>query len=299
MVTYYNFMKTVLVTGASGFLGHHLVRELLKHGDTKVIAILGRPEDKANELPESPNISVFPSSALFNTDFGHVDTLIHTAFTRGDNLAGLTRSLEFTEQIIQMVNSQNIDSLINISSQGIYKGLKPGEKVKENGYVEPNTVYGLAKWAVENMLKVGCKKHVTNIRMASLSANARFLDFFVESVILKKDIKVTAPHQYASIMDVVDAVNGILSVADIPIEFRNTKYNLGPGVQHSILDYAQSAVVIGQELGYTPTTITLEDNGTKFAICMDCTLLETQTGWQTTINKELMIKNLFIEKAND
>ncbi len=286
-------MKTILVTGASGYLGHHLVRELLKRDDTKVVAILGRPEDKANALPESPNISMFPSSALFNTDFGHIDTIIHTAFSRGDNLPGLTRSIELTEQIIEKVNSEDIDSIINISSQGIYKGLRPGEKVDENGYVEPNTAYGLAKWAVENMLLLGCKKHFTNIRMASLSANARFLDFFVESVIRHRDIKVTAPRQYASIMDVCDAVKGILSILDVPAERRETTYNLGPGVQHSIFEYAETANIIGQQLGYSPIKVTVEDNGKDFAICMDCSRLEKETGWHPTILKEGMITRLF------
>lgn len=286
-------MKTILVTGASGYLGHHLVRELLKRDDTKVVAILGRPEDKANALPESPNISMFPSSALFNTDFGHIDTIIHTAFSRGDNLPGLTRSIELTEQIIEKVNSEDIDSIINISSQGIYKGLRPGEKVDENGYVEPNTAYGLAKWAVENMLLLGCKKHFTNIRMASLSANARFLDFFVESVIRHRDIKVTAPRQYASIMDVCDAVKGILSILDVPAERRETIYNLGPGVQHSIFEYAETANIIGQQLGYSPIKVTVEDNGKDFAICMDCSRLEKETGWHPTILKEGMITRLF------
>lgn len=286
-------MKTILATGASGFLGHHLVAELLKRGDTKVIAILGRPEDKANELPESSNISVYPSSALFETDFGHIDTLIHTAFSRGDNLPGLTRSIELTERIIEMVNNKDIDSIINISSQGVYKGLKPGEKVDENGYVEPNTAYGLAKWAVENMLKVGCKKHFTNIRMASLSANARFLDFFVNSIISGKDITVTAPCQYASIMDVSDAVRGILSVTDIPFERRKATYNLGPGLQYSILEYAESVNDVGQQFGYDPVTVSVEDNGKDFAICMDCSLLEGETGWHPTVLKDEMITRLF------
>lgn len=289
-------MKTVLITGASGFLGHYLVAKLLKQSDTKVIAILGRPEDKANALPESPNISVFPSSALFETDFGHIDTLIHTAFSRGENLPGLTRSIELTEQIIEMVNSKDIDSIINISTQGIYKGLKPGEKVDESGFVEPNTAYGLAKWAVENMLKLGCKKNYTNIRMASLCANARFLDFFVESVIAHKDITITAPNQYASIMDVADAVAGIISIVDLPLNQRSTVYNLGPGEQHSILEYAQAANEVGKTVGFAPINIAIDDSGKELAICMDCSKIETQTGWKPLVTKTIMLQRMFDNK---
>ena len=286
-------MRTILVTGASGFLGSNLITELLKDDDTKVIAVLGRPEDKANLLPESHNITVYPCSSLFTTDFGHVDTLIHTAFSRGDNLQGLTASIEMTEKVIELVNNLDIDSIINISTQGLYHGLKPGEKVTEEGIVGPNTAYGLAKWAVENMLKLGCKKSYTNIRMASLSANARFLDFFVGSVASGKDITVTAPRQYASIMDDSDAVAGILSITNIPLNQREEIYNLGPGLQYSILDYATSANIIGEQLGYNPIKVTVEDSGKEFAICMNCSRLESETGWRPTVLKDEMITRLF------
>ena len=286
-------MRTILVTGASGFLGSNLITELLKDDDTKVIAVLGRPEDKANLLPEGHNITVYPCSSLFTTDFGHVDTLIHTAFSRGDNLQGLTASIEMTEKVIELVNNLDIDSIINISTQGLYHGLKPGEKVTEEGIVGPNTAYGLAKWAVENMLKLGCKKSYTNIRMASLSANARFLDFFVGSVASGKDITVTAPRQYASIMDVSDAVAGILSITNIPLNQREEIYNLGPGLQYSILDYATSANIIGEQLGYNPIKVTVEDSGKEFAICMNCSRLESETGWRPTVLKDEMITRLF------
>lgn len=289
-------MKTVLITGASGFLGHRLVDSFLDRGDTKIIAVLGRREDNANFLPISGKLTICPCSAIFTTDFGHVDTLIHAAFSRGDNLSELTHSITFTERIIELVNGQDVDSMINISTQGLYKGLQPGEKVDENGIVEPNTAYGLAKWAVESLLKLGCKKCYTNIRMASLSANARFLACFIDSVIENKEITVVAPQQYASIMDVSDAVEGILSIEKLSLAQRKDVYNLGTGVEYSILDYAQSVDTIGRSYGLPGASIKVKDSGTRFSICMDCSRIKAQTNWGPKVMRDRMLLNLFDDK---
>lgn len=291
-------MKRILVTGASGFLGSNLVSRLLNKGDTEVIAILGRPEDKAHILPQGKNLTVYPSSQLFTTDFGHIETLIHTAFSRGDNMQGLVSSIDLTEKVIELVNDQNIDSFLNISTQGLYQGLKPGEKVAEDGIICPNTAYGLAKWAVENMLRIGCNKSHTSIRMASLSANARFLDIFIDCVIANNRIRITAPRQFASIMDVSDAVEGILSVEEIPLSQRNEVYNLGPEVQYSILDYAKMADVVGGTFGLASKGIIVDDSGKEFSICMDCSRLREQTMWTCRIDDEMMIRKLFESKLN-
>ena len=286
-------MKHIIITGATGYLGHHLVQDFLRDPFNKVTAVTGRPEDKANALPDNSRLNVIPCDALYTTDFGHADALIHTAFARGENFPGLAASIEMTRKVIEVVNEQNIDSFINISSQGIYKGLKAGEKVKEDGIVEPNTTYSLMKWSVENMLKLGSKKPYTNIRMASLSANARFLVSFVNSVKEGNPIMVTAPNQYASIMDVTDASSGIKTIVDIPLQNREDVYNLGPDVQYSILEYAETAVAIGRELGYKGSNITIDDKGSFFAICMDCSRIRSQTCWRPVITKELMFTKLF------
>ncbi len=290
-------MKRVLITGASGLLGSSLISKLYEKEDIEVIAILGRPEDKVNLFPQRKNISVYPCSQLFTTNFGHIDTIIHTAFSRGENLQGLTASIDFTERVIELVNEQDIDSLLNISTQGLYQGLKPGEKVTEEGPIGPNTAYGLAKWAVENMIKVGCRKPYTNIRMASLSANARFLEFFVDCVIAHKAIKVTAPRQYASILDVTDAVEGILSIMELPLSQRASVYNVGPGVQYSILDFAKEANEVGLLFGYAPTNIEIDASGNEFAICMDCSRIDTETNWKSKVTKRDMLKNMFRKKV--
>lgn len=289
-------MKHVIITGATGYLGHHLVREFLKCEDTEVTAVLGRPEDKANALPDSKRLTIIPCDDLYTTSFKHADALIHTAFARGENFPGLAASIEMTRKVIEVVNNQDIDSFINISSQGVYKGLKAGEKVKENGIVEPNTTYGLMKWSVENLLKLGSKKPYTNIRMASLSANARFLVFFANCMKEGKNITVTAPNQYASIMDVSDASSGIKAIVDIPLAMRNDVYNLGPGVQHSILDYAETANELGQNFGYSKVEVMVDDQGNNFAICMDCSLLRGQTDWRPLVTKEQLINNILKNK---
>ena len=50
-------MKTVIITGANGFVGGALVRELLKH-DYKIYAL--DREGMNNNLPEDPRVTFVP-----------------------------------------------------------------------------------------------------------------------------------------------------------------------------------------------------------------------------------------------
>ena len=140
-------MKTVLVTGASGFLGHHLVQELLKRGDTKVIAILGRPEDKANALPKNSNISVYSVEELYTEQFTDIDTVVNCAFARSNDAKLLAGAFDFTERSIKRFEGLRVKSVINISSQGVYQRLGVGELSKEDSPIEPIDLYSMAKYA--------------------------------------------------------------------------------------------------------------------------------------------------------
>ena len=291
-------MKTFLVTGATGYLGHSIVNQLAIFPDTRIIAVLGRPEDYSFSLFHGDNINICPCSSLFSTDFGQIDVLIHTAFSRGDNLTGLASSIHLADNIIKYTNSYDVRLLINISSQGVYKTLSKGEVVTEDGLLEPGTAYGLAKLSVERMIALGCKKSYSNIRMASLSRNARFLDFFVDRVIAGEPLIITTPNRYASIMDVSDAVSGILAIVGIKDSERCPAYNLGPERQCSILGYADLVNEVAQKFGLRPVPVSVEDNGTYSAICMDCTALREQTGWACSVDDKMMIRKLFENKLN-
>lgn len=285
-------MKTVLVTGASGFLGHYLVAELLKSDDIKVIAILGRPEDFANALPENSKLQIYSIDDFFTVQFTDVDTVVNCAFARSNDAKLLAGAFDFTEKLISRLEELKVKSVINISSQGVYKRLKVGELSKENSPIEPIDMYSMAKYASEKMFCLSSIPYVTNVRLASILMPQRFLYFFVNKAKAGECFTVTAPNQYAALLDVTDAATGLVAIVNQNSSERAHVYNLGIGTQYSLLEYAESVKCIGDTLGFD-VSFDVADNGSTVCAGMDCSLLMKTTGWCPIVLKDEMIIRLF------
>ena len=285
-------MRRILVTGASGFLGHFVVKELLKHPGFELVAIGGRPEDKANPLPESPRLRCYTLDRLFTEDFSGVETVINCAFARSNDAKLLAEAVAFTEKAIFRFEELGIQSVVNISSQGVYKRLPKGELSNEESPIEPIDLYSMVKYAVEGMFHVSSILHTTNVRLASLMMPQRFLYFFVKKAKAREPFTVTAPTQHAALLDVKDAASGLVAIAKLAPEQRALTYNLGIGCQYSLLEYAESVKEVGERFGYQ-VSYEVVDNGTEVCAGMDCTKLMDDTGWNPAILKDTMIETLF------
>ena len=284
-------MRTILVTGATGFLGYHLIEELLKHEELHVIAIGGKPEDKANLLPNHPNLQFYPLSSFFENSFSDIDTVINCAFARSNDAKQLAEALDFTEKAIKRFEELSVKSVINISSQGVYQRLGVGELSKEESPIQPIDLYSMAKYTCVSRIPF-----VTNVRLASLYMPQRFLHFFIQKAIAGESFTLTAPHQYAALLDVSDAASGLVAIAMLSIEKRAEIYNLGIGTQYSLLDYAESVQRLGKSFGYD-VKFDVSENSTTVCAGMDCTRLLTHTGWKPAIMKDEMITKLFVQKS--
>ena len=285
-------MRTILVTGATGFLGQAVVNELLRNDGFWVTAIGGRPEDKVNPLPEHPRMSLYPLDDLFSRDFEDIDTVINCAFARSNDATLLAQAFDFTEKLIKRLETLKAKSVINLSSQGVYKRLPVGELSKEDSPIVPVDLYSMAKYATEKLFSVSAIPYVTNVRLASLMMPQRFLYFFVQKALNNEPFTVTAPNQYATFLDVSDAATGVVSIASLDKEKRAATYNLGTGTQYSLLQYAESVKMIGEKLGYQ-VRYDVADNGSSACAGMDCTRLMKDTGWQPRILKDDMVSMLF------
>lgn len=229
---------------------------------------------------------------MFTEDFANIDTVINCAFARSNDAQQLAGAIGFTEQAIERFVALGVKSVVNISSQGVYERLPKGELSNEDSPILPIDLYSMVKYSVESMFHVSAIPYTTNVRLASLMMPQRFLYFFVKKAKVGETFTVTAPNQYAALLDVKDAASGLVAIANLDPEKRAKTYNLGISRQYSLLEYAETVEAIGTKLGYK-VSFDVKDNGTEVCAGMDCTRLMENTGWKPAILKDDIIEELF------
>ena len=275
-----------MVTGATGLVGKELVSKIVKAGHYAYTC-------SRNKNADSP-VPVISSEELLDGKLPKVDVVVNCAFARSNQATELCAALDFTTQLIKVLEHTDVDGVINVSSQGVYKRLPAGELAKESSPVEPVDLYSMAKYATEKLFEASTLKNYTNVRLSSINMKQRFLARFVECVKNGEPIHLNSPQQYASLLDVEDAATGLLALAIIDPAQWMPVYNLGIGQQYTLLEYAELVKQIGASFGYTPE-IEVSDNGICTTAGMDISRIAKDCGWRPAINNEMMIKKLFGE----
>jgi nucleoside-diphosphate-sugar epimerase len=284
-------MKTVLVTGASGLLGRSVVKHLLKGGFHVISSIM--PIEQSSYAPNQDE-QVVLNDDVFAGNLPHIDVVVNCAFARSNNAEQLASAFDFTTQLIQGFRKADIDGIINISSQGVYKRLPVGQLSREDSPIEPIDTYSMSKYAAEKMFVLSGIKYVTSVRLASLNMKQRFLYHFVRSAKEEGVIHLDSPRVYASILDVEDAAAALTALAAVPASQWKSAYNLSIGAQYSLEEYARTVKTVGEKLGYK-IEIVVNDNGKESTAGSDISQLTADTGWKPTVANEQIIQNLFSE----
>lgn len=153
--------KSVLVTGASGFIGSFLCKRLL-HEDLKVRGTLLPSEDPSVLVKGVEPITV--ESLGLNTDWNHalegVDTVIHLAARvhimddkAAEPLTEYRRvNVEGTTQLARESVKAGVKRLVFISSIKV-NGEEKSVPYTENSPPNPTDPYGISKWEAEQALR--------------------------------------------------------------------------------------------------------------------------------------------------
>lgn len=117
----------LLVTGASGFLGKHVVAELLRRGHG--VRAMVRPGTDESRLPwcgsdvEFAKVDMRSRTGLVDAVRG-VDVVIHTAATKsGDLYEQLGGTVVATENLLDAMKEAGVEHIVGISSFSVYEYL--------------------------------------------------------------------------------------------------------------------------------------------------------------------------------
>jgi UDP-glucose 4-epimerase len=154
----------VLVSGAGGFLGRHVVDRLLQRGH-EVRAII-RPA--ATEPVWTRNVEIFRADLRVHdalvTAFLNVDAVIHlAAATSGSEEMQFTTSVIATERFLEGMAQSSVRRLIHVSSLVVYDWLAAKNMMNEETPLLTNIydmgAYTVAKVWQERIVKRAAKSH--------------------------------------------------------------------------------------------------------------------------------------------
>lgn len=289
-------MKTLL-TGAGGFLGWEIVRQMKLSGDYEITAATSNvqkleADSNYKDVPVISNDRMWQDQELFT----RTDVIVHAAFCRKSDGTQLMDSLLFSKKLFERAAACGTGGILNISSQSIY-GSEKDDLPADKGSYAPGYLYALAKSASELLLEA-CAGHTktgyTNIRLASLTGQGKCVP---ENVIYKlmkqalsgKELHIYGGQQNFSFLDVKDAAQAMLLLLKMRPDRWEHVYNLGPEKQTNLLElakrvcnYAQSA---GKRAGYT-----VHPQETVLNTGMDSRHLYHTLGWKPQVQLDDMIK---------
>ncbi|WP_312097721.1 NAD-dependent epimerase/dehydratase family protein [Niallia sp.] len=296
--------KKVLVTGAYGFIGSHLIKQLMKENVS--IAVIVREQSSPWRVQEYlPHLKIYEANIQNRTEICRIiheyqpDYIFHLAAygtnpnNRSDLLA-LDTNIVGTMNILFAAKDTNCRKIICLGSSSEYGDKK--EKIHEDMLLEPVDIYGSTKAAstiISHQLAQEYKLPIITLRAFNIFGEAednhKLFSHIIEKVLREEEVKLTTCDQYRDYTYVGNIIDGLILAATYEGD-TNMILNIASGAAHP-LRYFVDLIYQHLDTKQFPLygAIPKRENERNAPI-PDITKIQAILGWSPTISVEEGIK---------
>lgn len=293
------YPKTILITGAGGFLGKELVHQLLKTSEFQVIAVSSQKE-KLNQLyGEYSTFSCYSANDTKALYFPWKDiyAVVHCAFSRSNVADDLAESLNSGFSFMKYAIGMGVHLIINISSQSVY-GQKYIPPWTEQTPASPDTLYAMAKYASE-LLTTSLRSTqegviTTNLRLSSLvgpGMEQRVIPKLLKNISNSQPLRIVGGQQQFSFLDGRDAASGIIALLKTDPKIWKPIYNLGTHEHYTLIELVRHVVEVAQTHQLPLVDVLIEEENISQVAGMNCNMFYSDTNWKPIYDLESIISH--------
>lgn len=147
----------VVVTGAGGYLGRHVVNALIKSGNT--VTVVDRKYQTADTRITISDVDIFDTSLDTYVELGKPDSVIHLAWSAGfqhnlpSHIEDIPKHYTFARRMFESGLSQFV-GMGSMHEVGYHEGA-----IDETTPTNPTSAYGIAKNTLRQAVEVLAKQH--------------------------------------------------------------------------------------------------------------------------------------------
>lgn len=307
-------MEKVLVTGANGFVGNHLVKELAENG-FQVVGI-GGPQgspDKSPYVQEYLSLDLNDSEAVQKIDFRGITSVVHLAGLAAvgpsfDNpMQYISANMGIEVNLFEAAKAQAVKPRFLIISSGALYDSKAPLPLYESSSITPSSPYAVSKLGQEQLAQYYGLRGFECIvaRPFNHIGPGQNLGFIVPDItkqVIAFDTadldKITvgnldAKRDYTDVRDIVRAYRLLLEKG-----IAGETYNICSGKAisgHEILAQILKTVGVNPEITQDPAKMRPSDAPEIYG---DHKKLTADTGWQPRIGFEATIQDVVTDWRN-